>query len=116
MEQNVDILGGGGVQGFLTRQSSAALSEQVPVSAVHAATAPLVEFMASAPAVHAAPALVGLLVSSWRLLPQFTLDLHLTLSTLRLVLLVMMLHVSSRTLIWTGWIFWAEWFTTRGPA
>ena len=56
MEQNVDILGGGGVQGFLTRQSSAALSEQVPVSAVHAATAPVGEFMASAPSVHAAPA------------------------------------------------------------
>ena len=47
MEQN-----GGGVQGFLTRQGSAALSEQVLVSAVHAATAPVVEFMASAPAVH----------------------------------------------------------------
>ena len=52
------------VQGFLTRQSSAALSEQVPVSAVHAATAPVVEFMASAPAVHAAPAPVGEFMAS----------------------------------------------------
>ena len=66
MEQNVDFPGGGlhGVQGFLTRQSSAALSEQVPVSAVHAATAPVVEFMASAPAVHAAPAPVGEFMAS----------------------------------------------------
>ena len=64
MEQNVDILGGGGVQGFLTRQNSAALSEQVPVSAVHAAIAPVVEFMASAPAVHAAPAPVGEFMAS----------------------------------------------------
>ena len=64
MEQNVDILLGGGVQGFLTRQSSAALSEQVPVSTVHAATAPVVEFMASAPAVHAAPAPVGEFMAS----------------------------------------------------
>ena len=61
MEQNVDFPGGGlhGVQGFLTRQSSAALSEQVPVSAVYAATAPVVEFMASAPSVHAAPGSSG---------------------------------------------------------
>ena len=66
MEQNVDFPGGGphGVQGFLTRQSSVALSEQVPVSAVHAATAPVVEFMASAPAVHAAPAPVGEFIAS----------------------------------------------------
>ena len=66
MEQNVDFPGGGlhGVQGFLTRQSSAALSEQVPVSAVHAATAPVVEFMAPAPAVHAAPAPVGEFMAS----------------------------------------------------
>ena len=64
--ENVDFPGGGlhGVQGFLSRQSSAALSEQVPVSAVHAATAPVVEFMASAPAVHAAPAPVGELTAS----------------------------------------------------
>ena len=61
-----DFPGGGphGVQGFLTRQSSAALSEQVPVSAVHAATAPVVEFTASAPAVHAAPAPVGEFMAS----------------------------------------------------
>ena len=60
------ILGGDlhGVQGFLTRQSSAALSEQVPFSAVHAATAPVVGFMASAPAVHAAPAPVGEFMAS----------------------------------------------------
>ena len=51
--------------------------------------------------------LLLLSVSSWRLLPQFTL---------RLVLLVMMLHASSRTLMWRGWIIWAEWFITRGPA
>ena len=66
MEQNVDFPGGGlhGVQGFLTRQSSAALSEQVPVSAVHAAPAPVGEFMASAPSVHAAPAPVGEFMAS----------------------------------------------------
>ena len=59
MEQNVDFPGGGlhGVQGFLT--GPAALSEQVPAPAVHAAPAPVGEFMASAPSVHAAPVSSG---------------------------------------------------------
>ena len=89
MEQNVDFPGGGldGVQGFLTRQSSAALSEQVPVSAFHAATARVVEFMASAPSVHAAPGSSGDDASR-----------------------------VEQDMLWRGGIIWAEWFITRGPA
>ena len=49
----------GVVQGFLPSQGPAALSEQGSAPAVHAAPAPVGEFMASAPSVHAAPVSSG---------------------------------------------------------
>ena len=121
MEQNVDILGGGGVQGFLTRQSSAALSEQVPVSAVHAATAPVVEFMASAPAVHAAPAPVGEFMASAPSVHAAPAPVGEFMASAPSV------HAApgssgddasrvEQDIDVEGWIIWAEWFITRGPA
>ena len=59
MEQNVDFP----VEVFMVFKvfltGPAALSEQVPAPAVHAAPAPVGEFMASAPSVHAAPVSSG---------------------------------------------------------
>ena len=71
------------VQGFLTRQSSAGAFRERCL---------LLQFTLQ----------LHLSLSSWRLLPQFMRHLLLLVSTLRLVLLVMMLHASSRILIVEG--------------